>query len=268
MNDYLSQNKAAWEEAFDRRINSFGEDHATRLQTERQPFLAPEVWDALSPLPLQGAHIAQFCCNNGRELMSLVRHTGARAGVGFDLAGNILAQARRIAGETGIPCTFVEGDVCQAPDSYHGQFDLILITIGALCWMKDLAPFFAKVYACLKPGGRMLLHDAHPVTAMFAVPQEEAFDPENPARLVYDYFRSDPFVDTYGMVYLAGQAYDSKPFTSFSHTLGSVVTHAVQNGLTIERLTEFSKDISDDTAVLDGLGIPLSYLFLARRPRT
>ncbi len=266
MNDnHTMANKAAWEEAFDRRVNAFGEDHAARLLTEDRAFLHPVVWDALEGMKLQGESIGQFCCNNGRELMSVVKHASAREGIGFDLAGNILAQARGIAAAAALPCSFIEGDACQAPEIYHDRFALVLITIGALCWMKELPPFFDKVAACLQSGGHLLIHEAHPITNTFAVPQEEEYDAAEPARMVHSYFRRDPFVDSYGMGYLAGETYESKPFISFSHTLGSIVTAVARSGLRIERLQEYNEDISGETQPLDGKGVPLSYLLLARK---
>ena len=133
MKETASANKAAWEEAFDKRSPDFGLTHAKRLQTESWPFVDKPMADAVRAMALRGCSVAQFCCNNGRELMSVVKNTGAREGVGFDIAGNILAQARAIATEAGIPCTFVEGDVCEAPAAYENRFDLLLVTVGALC---------------------------------------------------------------------------------------------------------------------------------------
>lgn len=265
MKKIAEMNKAAWEEAFDRRTTGFGDNHAQRLLREPWAFLEPPVVEALKQMELSGGSIAQFCCNNGRELMSVVKNTGAREGVGFDIAANILAQARQIAAEAGVPCTFVDGDVCEAPAEYDGRFDLILVTVGALCWMERLQPFFERVAACLKPGGRLLIHEAHPVTGMFAVQQEAAFDPAEPARLCYSYFKTEPFVDTYGMVYLAGTTYDSKPFTCFVHTLGAIVTAAAESGLRITRLREYDTDLSGDTEEMSGKGLPLSYLLLAEK---
>ena len=151
------------------------------------------------------------------------------------------------------------------PPVYANQFDLVLVTIGALCWMEQLQPFFAKAAQCLKPGGTLLVYEIHPVADMFAVPDEAAYDPQDPAKILYSYFRQEPFVDNFGMGYLAGKAYESKPFVSFSHTLGELLTAIAQNGLRLTRLTEFDHDVSGNTQALTGKGIPLSYLLLARK---
>ena len=82
--DYIQTNKAAWEEAFDRRKPRWGEDVPERLLREKLPFLHPDLAAELSQLDLLGKHAAQFCCNNGRELLSLMR-LGPASGTGFDL---------------------------------------------------------------------------------------------------------------------------------------------------------------------------------------
>ena len=265
MNKHSQTNKAAWEEAFDMRARGFGENHALMLLSEPFAFLNPSVVEALKQLPLKGGCIGQFCCNNGRELMSVVRNFQAREGVGFDIAGNILVQARQIAKDASVPCTFVQGDVCDVPEMFQSRFDLLLVTVGSLCWMDRLDAFFGRVTACLKPGGRMLIHEGHPFTGMLAVPQETVYDPAEPAKLCYSYFRQEPFVDCYGMTYLTGKPYSSKPFISYSHTMGDIITAIAQSGLRIERMTEFAQDISDDTVALEDKGIPLSYLLLAQK---
>lgn len=265
MKDIAKTNKAAWEEAFDVRVTGFGNDHAGRLLREPFAFLQPIMVEALQAIPLNGANIGHFCCNNGRELMSAVRNTGAASGVGFDLAANILAQARQIAAETGIPCTFVEGDVCETAAGYVAQFDLLLVTIGALCWIEELDGFFRKAAACLKPGGRLMIYEIHPVSEMFALPEESCFDPNQPSKIVNNYFQREPFTDCLGMGYLAGRNYDSKPFVSFIRTMGDVVTGIAQSGLRVESLREFDHDVGGNTEALEGKGIPLSYLLLARK---
>jgi len=265
MKKIVKANQAAWEEAFERRATGFGNDHAKRLAAEPFAFLDGPALEALRGMKLEGACVGQFCCNNGRELMSVVKNFHAREGVGFDIAGNILAQARGIAAETGVPCVFVQGDVCEAPAEYDGRFHLLLVTAGALCWQEDLRAFFRRAAGCLRPGGTLLVYEIHPFTNMLALPGEEEYDAGRPDRLANSYFRTEPFIDCYGMPYLTGQTYESKPFTSFVHTMGDVVTAVARSGLNVEKLAEYEGDIGALTDGLDGKGLPLSYLLTARK---
>lgn len=267
MDDYVSMNKAAWEEAFAVSVNGFGEHDAERLATEETPFLDAPVAAALRAMNLAGKEIGHFCCNNGRELLNAVKLTGAGGGVGFDIAENILAQARDNARKAGLPCTFVQGDVMVTSAAYRERFDCVLVLVGGLCWMEDAGAFFRRAADALRPGGRLLVYEIHPVSDMLAVPEDACFDPQEPKKLAYSYFKSEPFVDNYGMGYVAGKAYESKPFVSFNHTLGEIVTGVAAAGLTLESLAEYDYDVSGNFGELSGQGLPLTYLLVARKER-
>lgn len=66
--DYISSNKEAWEEAFEKRSEGWGEDIIYRLKNEGIPFIEKVLADELNNYDFLNKTIAQFCCNNGREL--------------------------------------------------------------------------------------------------------------------------------------------------------------------------------------------------------
>lgn len=73
MDKYIEGNKAAWEEAFDNRDESWGADITERISTEEYAFFNEETKTLLKKFDTEGKTIGQFCSNNGRELLSLVR---------------------------------------------------------------------------------------------------------------------------------------------------------------------------------------------------
>ena len=81
MEDYIKENKAAWEEAFDKRDESWGADITERIRTEEYPFFNEETKRVLKELDTEGKVIGHFCCNNGRELLSLVKCGKALKGI-------------------------------------------------------------------------------------------------------------------------------------------------------------------------------------------
>lgn len=264
--ELASGNKSAWEEAFDRRTAEWGRDRILRLRTERLPFLDLDLAEALRDVDLRGKAVGQFCCNDGRELLSVVM-AGASSGVGFDIAENMVAYAAGCAEELGAPCRFVATDVLAIGDGYDDAFDIVLVTIGALSWFADPAAFFRVVARTLKPGGTLYLHDMHPATGMLGAEGEPGFDPTDPLRCVHSYFRRDPWIENHGMGYLTGGGYESKPFTSFSYTFADLVGALVGNGIAISSLLESDVDISGLFGGLDHRGVPLSYLLIGRRGR-
>ena len=261
--DYIQNNKAAWEEAFEHRKPGWGENNHERLLGEHLPFFCADVARELEAVDWSGRAVAQFCCNNGRELLSLLR-LGAASGTGFDIAENILAQAAETAKKAGVGnCRFVACNILDIPETFHGGFDFVFFTIGAITWFRDLGPLFQKAADCLKPGGRFLLHDFHPFMNMLPMPGEPEFDPAHPNQVVYSYFRNEPWVENEGMGYMSEQ-YHSKTFTSFSHTMGRIVTAVSSAGMRIRKLEEFDYDVGLSDAY-DGKGFPLSYLLTAEK---
>lgn len=262
--NYFQGNKEAWEEAFDHKRPGWGEENHLRLLREELPFFWPAVADELRAMDFRGKTVAQFCCNNARELLSLMG-LGPAEGVGFDIAENILAQGRETAEKAGITnCRLVACNLLDIPEGYHGAFDFIFFTIGALTWFEDLRPLFQKVGRCLKPGGTLLIHEAHPVMNMLPLPGEAGFDENRLNQIAYSYFRREPWVESEGMGYMS-ETYPSKTFISFSHTLSDILNAVSSSGLRLTKFNEYDYDIGLSDAY-DGKGFPLSYLLTANKP--
>ena len=209
--------------------------------------------------------MAQFACNNGTELLSMVM-MGAAHGAGFDIAESFIAEGRRIASEAGLAAEFVATDIYDIDESYAEQFDLVLVTCGVLSWFPDLDRFFAKVALVLKGGGALVINEMHPYTNMLATKGEDDFEASRPDRVTYSYFKEGvAWVDTNGVDYVGGTTYASKPLYSFSHGFGKVVNAMSGNDLAIQTLTEFDHDVCVEWSHLEGKGMPLSYLLVATK---
>jgi SAM-dependent methyltransferase len=261
--NYIAKNKEAWEEAFE-RATAWGNDIEERLAKEEYPFIEKVLVDELSNYDFSDKKIAQFCCNNGRELLSIMKF-GADSGVGFDIAENMVAFANQTAQNLGINCSFVATNILEIDQKYYNSFDYIFITIGALTWFEDLLPFFRKVSQCLKEGGRLIINECHPVTNMLGANGEEQYDQETPNILIYSYFKDDAWIENDGMGYMNGENYESKTFYSYSHTFTEIINAICQNGMSINKLMEFDYDISEMFSNLNNRGIPLSYILISQK---
>jgi len=261
--NYIESNKAAWEEAFDNRLQNWGDNNHELLRKEKLYFFNPDMRKELAKINLKDSVVAHFCCNNGRELLSLSEY-GIKSGIGFDIAENIITQARETAEKAGISnCGFISCNIFEIPDNYHNQFDVILFTIGALTWFQDLTLLFAKVGKCLKDGGLLLINDSHPLLYMLPIPGEEEFDPDHPNRLTHSYFRKEPWLDNSGMGYISGE-YESKTFTCFTHKMSDIINGLSLNGMKTIMLNEYDYDIGI-TDVYENKGFPLSYILIAEK---
>ncbi len=261
--DYMKNNKAAWEEAFERRRPDWGDDNYKSLLNEKLPFINADVIHELERADLKGKTIAQFCCNNGRELLSIMQ-LNPSYGVGFDIAENIIEQARETARKANIAnCDFVATNIIDIDESYYDKFDFIFFTIGAITWFEDLTLLFKIVSKCLKSNGLLLIHDFHPFVNMLPLPNEECFDKANLNKITYSYFRKEPWIENSGMGYMTPE-YESKTFTSFTHTLSDVINSLIAVGIGIKKLKEYDYDIGI-TDVYDNKGYPLSFILLAQK---
>ncbi len=264
MDKYIEGNKAAWEEAFDNRDASWGADISERIQNEEYPFFEKEMVDILRNIDTEGKTIGQFCCNNGRELLSLVKSGKAAKGIGFDIAENQVAFANEKAGELNLPCTFEAVNVYDIDERYENQFDIVIITIGALCWFENLNRFFAIVAKCMKPGAVIVLNEQHPCTNMLASEGDDEFDPEHRKECHFSYFEHE-WTGNGGMYYMTLKSYHSKTFTDFTHSMSEIISGMCSNGIFITGLQEFDYDISGGFTAIDHSAFPLSMILQGKK---
>jgi len=206
---------------------------------------------------LKGQRALHLQCANGNETLSLAV-LGAEA-VGVDISDVAVAIARENAEATGLPCAFTAADVYGLPDL--GDFDLVYSSSGAVCWLPDLPAWAGIVASLLRPGGRFLLYEHHPLW--------EVLDTADTGlRIDDDYFGADraehgarPDDRRSAM----GTTADSD-FISFVWPVGNVVTALIGAGLRITGLTE-----QPEADMYPGLGeraawLPATYLVQAVKP--
>jgi len=266
MMNYIETNKAAWEEAFNKRMPNWGDDNHLRIKSEKYALFDSDLKKEIESIDFQGKTVAHFCCNNGRELLSLIHDSGAEYGVGFDIAENILGQAKQTAKKAGIAnCEFINCNILEISEGYYNRFDFIFFTVGALCWFQDLTLLFDKAGKCLKSGGTLLINDGHPTASMLPFPGEDGFDPDNLTRFTNSYFTSEPWIGNKGMYYISGE-YESKTFTDFSHTLSDIINALSVNGMKTIKFNEYDYDIGIvGSDIYDRKGIPMSYILVAEK---
>ncbi len=60
------------------------------------------------------------------------------------------------------------------------------------------------------------------------------------------------------------ESYPSKTYTSFSHTMGSIINNIGKSQMKVGRLMEFDYDIGMSD-VYDGKGMPLSFILITEK---
>ncbi len=260
---FTAANREAWEQAADihrshnqaRLIESYSKPGFTDLdevETHR-----------LNALGIAGKDVAQVCCNNGRELLS-VKNMGAARCVGFDGSQGFVDQGRELAEAGGLDVEFVCTDIYDIDDEYASSFDVVTITIGVLSWMPDINGLFAVIATLIRPGGALFIYEQHPVLEMIEPAEAGA-----PIVWELSYFNKEPYIDTDGMDYWTGVKYDAKPATSFSHTMAEIIMAGIENGLAVEHFEEFPHHISNTwwNVEQSAIGLPMCYTLVLRKGR-
>ncbi|MBS0359100.1 MAG: class I SAM-dependent methyltransferase [Proteobacteria bacterium] len=262
LKDYTEAQRRAWNEVAPIHKESQFEKLLSNFKTPGYSCLDPVETELLQKIGIQGKSVAQLACNNGRELLS-VKNLGAGHCVGFDISGEFINQAKILAAEGKIDCEFQELDVYDMPEIYNHQFDLVYITIGAICWMPDLGKLFDVIARILKSGGSVLIYDIHPFLGMFS-----ELDKSDPAIPKLSYFHTEPVVDTDGgLDYYTGKTYESSARWWFHYKLSDLFEAALTRKMSIVSFQEYPDDISNVFTHLEQqkAQLPLCYTLVLQK---
>jgi SAM-dependent methyltransferase len=159
------QNRLSWNAAT-RAHNSHKGDQA-KFYREGGCKLYPEEAALLGDLT--GQSVVHLQCNSGADTLSMKR-LGAAKLLGVDISDEAIDFARRLSAESGGEASFVRADVydwlARAAEGDE-RWDLVFCSYGALIWLSDLATWASGIAAVLKPGGRFVTVEFHPVEMMF-----------------------------------------------------------------------------------------------------
>lgn len=221
--------------------------------------------EKLLEIGLEGKEVVHLCCNNGIELISIIR-LGANRGVGYDISDEAIKEANLFSKIAGANCKFMQSDVYDLESKNTGTFDLLYISVGALSWLPDMSRFFEIAVSMLKPDGLLFIYEMHPFTNILGCEGEDGYQKENPLNPLYSYFKEDPWIDTDGIDYIGGIIYESKPMADFSHTLSSILNGLIKAGIEISEFNEYSHDISTGFKDIESdKMVPLSYILIGKK---
>lgn len=177
---------------------------------------------------LKGKSVLHLQCHFGQDSLSLSR-LGAHV-TGVDLADEAIAKARELAAQLALPAEFVCCDVYELPQHLHQQFDILFTSYGVLGWLPDLGRWAGVISHFLKPGGKLILVEFHPVAWMF----DDAF-----SRVQYSYFNRETITEVETGTYAARAAPLEHTAVSWNHDLSEVLGSLLRNGLTISHFAEY-----------------------------
>jgi len=230
--------------------------------------LDPIVRETLGDV--SGKRVLHLQCHFGLDTLSLAR-LGANA-TGLDFSPIAIETARRLSRELSIPAHFVEADVVNAPEHLR-DFDIVFASWGAWCWISDLSAWMRTAARALKPGGRLVVIEAHPAGMMLNLETE----PGSPLVVRDAYDSPEPFVDETQGSYADSEAVLENPRCYYwGHGLERVFSAMLGAGLSLRAFREYDCVVWPMKAVVktddfywrlpEGMpSVPLSFALEAER---
>ncbi|MED5015980.1 class I SAM-dependent methyltransferase [Paenibacillus chibensis] len=208
----------------------------------------------------------------GKRVMNLMGSNGVK-GVAFALLGAEVTvadfsrenqqYAEELARAAGVELRYVLSDVLHLPEEeFEHPYDVVFMENGILHYFKDLKPLLDSATRLLKPRGRLVIQDFHPVSTKL-ITSTGTTAKIRKHKVTGDYFSTAlEASDVSFQKYLEGGE-NSSPNTVYLRkwTLGEIVTAVADAGLFIKKLEE-TPNLSSD--VFDK-GIPKTFTIVAEK---
>ncbi len=224
IHNYIEINRQSWNNRVDTHINSEFYDLEGFINGKTS--LNSIELDLLGDI--NGKTILHLQCHFGQDTISLSR-LGAEV-IGVDLSDKAIDCAKKIAKDTNSNTDFICCDVYDLPKYLDKQFDIVFTSYGTIGWLPDLNKWAEIISRYLKPNGKFVFVEFHPVVWMFD---------DNFEKIGYNYFNSGAIVESENGTYADKTADISQEYVAWNHGLGEVVNSLIKNGLEINNLDEY-----------------------------
>ncbi len=176
---------------------------------------------------VEGKRILHLQCHFGQDTLSLAR-MGALV-TGLDISEKALEEAQLLTERCGLEAEWVLSNVIDHRPELDGKFDVVYTSYGTIGWIPDLKPWAANIKRYLKPGGRLVFVEFHPVVWMF----DDDF-----TAITYSYFNRELIVEEEERSYTERELPIKLPSYSWNHDLGELMTALLDQGFIIDRFNE------------------------------
>lgn len=222
--DYLNINRKLWNDKTSVHYQSDFYDVKSFIKGK----------DSLNPIEIEllgdisGKSILHLQCHFGMDSISLARRGGMVTGI--DLSDQSIKQAKDLNERSGTKVDFILSDVYSLPQNLNKQFDIIFTSYGTVGWLPDMDKWAGVIQHFLKPGGKFIMVEFHPVVWIFD---------DNFKEIIYKYSDIDPIIEDLEGTYANREADIKNRSVSWNHGLGTVLNALLKKGLTIDSFQEY-----------------------------
>ncbi|RRO24403.1 class I SAM-dependent methyltransferase [Flavobacteriaceae bacterium 14752] len=178
---------------------------------------------------LKNKSVLHLQCHFGLDSMSLTR-LGAKV-TGIDFSNTAINEAINLRNKLGLATQFVQSDIYSLDEKINSKFDIIYTSYGVLGWLPDM-PKWAKVIShFLKPSGKLVLVEFHPIVWMF----NSDFN-----KIDYPYSSGQAIIENTKGSYADSQAPIENKSISWNHGLAKVFRALIFQNMEIEDFQEYN----------------------------
>jgi len=177
---------------------------------------------------VSGKRILHLQCHFGQDSIALER-IGAQV-TGVDLSDKAIEAARDLAQKCGVNTRFVNCDVYDLPNHLNEKFDIVFTSYGTIGWLPDMNRWADVISHFLKPQGKFVFVEFHPVVWMF----DDDF-----TRVAYNYFNDGPITESSSGTYAEQNAPLVNETVNWNHSMSEVLGALIAKGLKITQFQEF-----------------------------
>lgn len=222
--NYVEINKHSWNNRTDTHLNSefYNLEGFLKGETSLNPLDLEIIGD------IRGKSILHLQCHFGQDTMSLSR-LGAEV-TGVDLSDKAISNAKRIAKETNSDAKFICCDVYDLEQHLDEKFDIVFTSYGTITWLPDLEKWGKLISKFLKPDGKFIFIEFHPVVWMFD---------DNFEKIGYNYFNVSPIIESESGTYADKSADISQSYVTWNHSMSEVISSLLDNQMQITDFREY-----------------------------
>lgn len=223
--DYIKKNKASWNDKTDHHFKS--EFYNVDAFLKGKGSLNDIELELLGDI--SGKTILHLQCHFGMDSISLGRKGAIVTGV--DLSDKAISIATELTKQTNIHTNFICCNIYDLPKHLDEQFDIVFTSYGTIGWLPDMDKWADIVSKYLKPGGKFVFAEFHPVVWMF----DNDFE-----KIIYRYEKSDPIIEIATGTYADRSAPITTEMISWNHSISEVLNSLIRQGLEIKIFNEYN----------------------------
>ncbi len=177
---------------------------------------------------IKGKKILHLQCHFGQDTMSFSR-MGAKA-TGVDLSDKAIERAKGFNEKLNLDAQFICCDIYDLPNHLDEKFDIIFTSYGTIGWLPDLDKWAKIVSHFLKPNGKFVFVEFHPVVWMFDDHFKEVH---------YNYFNVEPIIENESGTYADRSAAIATKTITWNHPTSEFLNAIITNGLELNSFDEY-----------------------------